>query len=86
MTNIEWLNNDCAEFYKYNFSTAHLEDIIEFYKAKKEFLLCQNEDTRYMLKFTFQNAHSTLKIECSQHSISLSKLQELTELLKKDVL
>lgn len=86
MTDTEWLDKDCAEFYKYGFCSAYLDDIIEFYKAKKNFLICQNEDNRYMLKFTFQNALSALKAECSLHLISPSKLQELTELLKREVL
>lgn len=86
MTGIEWLDNDCAEFYKYGFCSAYLDDITEFYKAKKDFLLCQNENNRYKMKFAFQNALSALKAECSLHLISPGKLQELTELLKKGVL
>ena len=78
-----WIDEDCAEFEKYDFWECTLEDIKEFFKAKKEFLENPNEDTRYMMKYRFQIAHSVLKSECSCHSISPSKLQELTEILSR---
>ncbi len=81
----QWLEDDFAELKKYGFLDCTLQDIGDFYKAKKAFLLSPNADTRYMMKFTFQIAHSGLKAECSRKVISPNKLQELTELLKKGV-
>lgn len=79
----QWLEEDCAEFEKYSLWDCTLQDIKEFFKAKKAFLVLPNIDTRYEMKYRFQIAHSGLKAECSCHSISPSKLNELTELLKR---
>lgn len=83
MDEYSWIDEDCAEFRKYSFVACTLDDVQEFFKAKKEFLKNPNEDTRYMMKYRFQIAHSGLKGECSCHSISPSKLQELTEILRR---
>ncbi len=80
-----WIESDCLEFEHYDFEKSTLEEIKEFYEAKKAFLLSPDNNTRYMMKYRFQIAHSGLKGECSCHSISPTKLQELTELLKKGV-
>ena len=85
MKDIEWIDSDCAEFQKYGLSSAFMKSLKEFYTAKKNFLLCPNEDTRYEMKFLFQHVHSALKSECAKHIISPYKLQELTELLKRGV-
>lgn len=81
--NTEWLDSDCEEFEKYNSFPATIKDIQDFYKAKKAYLLSPNIDTSSMMKTKFQMAHSGLKAECSCHTISPHKLQELTELLKR---
>ncbi len=81
----QWLEDDFATLKKYAFLDCTLQDIEDFYRAKKAFMLSPNADTRYMMKAAFQIAHSGLKAECSGKIISPGKLQELTELLKKGV-
>lgn len=82
-TEFEWLDSDCSEFEKYDFFPATIKDIQDFYKAKKDYFLTPNIDTRCEMKMKFQMAHSGLKAECSCHAISPHKLQELTDLLKR---
>lgn len=77
--------NDYPVFEKYGFTDGTLREIKEFYNAKDQFLEKADEDTRYMLKYTFQNAHSSLKQQCSAGIISPHQLHELTELLKRGV-
>lgn len=81
--NLDWVDKDCEVFRKYNFCAAYMKNIIEFFEAKKAYLISKNKDTTYMLKSTFIYAHSALKAECSLHCISTQTLEELTELLRK---
>lgn len=77
------IDEDYAEFEKCSFEPGTLDDIKEFFKAKKKFLEMPTEDTRYEMKYRFQIAHSALKAECSCHRISSGKLYELTEFLRR---
>lgn len=85
ITDLNWIEEDKAEFLKYGFFDVTLEDIGEFYKAKTAFLLNPCDETVYWMKYRFQIAHSALKTECSCRTISPQRLDELTELLRKGV-
>lgn len=84
--NLDWLLEDKKEFDKYNFLEYVLENVESFYKAKESFLLEPSSLVKsYEMKREFQHLHSALKSECANRNISTLQLEELTELLKREV-
>lgn len=70
---------------KYCLSEVTMSSIEKFYDHKKEHFINPKSDKAFFMKHYFQEAHSDLKVECSNGKISPAELAELTEFLKKGV-
>lgn len=79
------LSNEYKCFLGFNLTKATFMELKDYYKAKNDFLLNSNSETRYLLKFYFFRAHTSLKADQSEGRISPATLQELTDVLRKGV-
>lgn len=70
---------------KYHLSEVTMSSIKKFYEHKKAYFINPKSDKAFFMKLYFQEAHSDLKVECSDGKISPAVLAELTEFLKNGV-